>query len=170
MKRLTEKETNKPDESTSDSDENIHHIKKSREKKNEMSKHFTAVVQINGIKKEFIIENGSPISKMPPDESIMKSREMQKITSRYQDVNKNEVKFRVNFRKEIEYVNNKQKMETLINERTCMTPLLGMDWMKRFKLTTRKIQLAKNSRSEREKIFNKFPDFLKIMKQSKLSK
>ena len=49
-------------------------------------------------------------------------------------------------------------MEILITERTDMTPLLGMDWMKKFKLTISKIQLADNNQSEREKVFNKFPD------------
>ena len=49
-------------------------------------------------------------------------------------------------------------MEILINERTDMTPLLGMDWMRKFKLTISKIQLADNNQSEREKVFNKFPD------------
>ena len=42
----------------------------------------------------------------------------------------------------IEYENNKQKMEILITERTNITPLLGMDWMKTFKLTIGRIQLA----------------------------
>ena len=49
-------------------------------------------------------------------------------------------------------------MEILITERTDITPLLCMDWMKKFKLTIRRIQLAENNQSEREKIFNKFPD------------
>ena len=49
-------------------------------------------------------------------------------------------------------------MEILITERTDITPLLGMDWMKKFKLTISKIQLAENNQSEREKVFNKFPD------------
>ena len=49
-------------------------------------------------------------------------------------------------------------MEILITERTDMTPLLGMDWMRKFKLTISKIQLADNNQSEREKVFNKFPD------------
>ena len=31
---------------------------------------------------------------MPPDERIMKHAEIQKVTNRYQEVNKNEVKFR----------------------------------------------------------------------------
>ena len=57
-----------------------------------------------------------------------------------------------------EYENNNQKMETLISERADITPLLGMDWMKRFKLTIGKIQLAEIGQSEKERINNKFPD------------
>ena len=87
VKRLTEEEMNEPDESTSDSDESIHHIKEIK-KINEKSKHFTAVVQINGIKKEFIIDTGMPISIMPPDEKIMNSTKIRKTTIRRQDVYK----------------------------------------------------------------------------------
>ena len=47
-------------------------------------------------------------------------------------------------------------MEILITERTDISALLGMDWMKEFELTIRRIQLAEDSQSEREKIFNKF--------------
>ena len=46
----------------------------------------------------------------------------------------------------------------MITERTDITPLLALDWMKKFKLTISKIQLAENNQSEREKVFNKFPD------------
>ena len=92
-----------------------------------MNKHFTATVQINGVKKEFIIDTGSPVSIKPPDERIMKATEIQKITSRYQDVNKNEVKFRGKIPVNIDYENNKQKMELLITERTDITPLLVME-------------------------------------------
>ena len=73
-------------------------------------------------------------------------------------MNKNEVKFRGKIPVNLEYENNKQKMEILITERTDLTPLLGMDWMKKFKLTIGRIQLADNNQSEREKVFNKFPD------------
>ena len=89
---------------------------------------------------------------------IMKATEMQKITNRYQDVNKNEVKFRGKIPVNREYENNKQKMEILITERTDITPILGMDWMKTFKLTIGRIQLAENNQSVREKYCNKFPD------------
>ena len=157
MKRITEDETQQPNESTSESGESIHHIKeiKATEEKN---KHYTATIKINGVKKEHIMDTGSPITIMPPDERMMKHVEIQKVTNRYQDVNTSEVKFRGKVPVNIEYENNKQKMEILITERTDTTLLLGMDWMKTFKLTIGRIQLTKNNRSEMERIINKFPD------------
>ena len=134
---------------------------KTKKKIEEKNKHYTATVKINGIKKEFITDTGSPITILPPEEKILKKAELQKITNRYQDVNKNEVKFRGKIPVNLEYENNKQKMEILITERTDITPLLGMDWMKKFKLTIGRIQLADNNQSEREKVFNKFPDLFK---------
>ena len=82
VKRLTEDETQRPNESTSESEESVHHIKEVRtiEEKN---KHYTATIKINGVKKKFIIDTGSPISIMPPDEKILKSTEIQKITNGY---------------------------------------------------------------------------------------
>ena len=102
------------------------------------------MVKINGKKKKVIIDPGSPITIMPPDDEILKSAEIQKITNRYQDVNKNEVKFRGKIPVNLEDENNKQKMEILITERLDITPLLGMDWMKKFRLTIGKLQLAEN--------------------------
>ena len=95
---------------------------------------------------------------MPLGETMLELTRIQKITNRYQDVNKNEVKFRGKIPVSVEYENNKQKMDNLITERTDMTPLLGMDWMKNFKLTIGKIQLAKTNKPEREKVFNKLTD------------
>ena len=80
------------------------------------------------------------------------------MTTRYQNVNKNEVKFREKIPVYIEYKNNKQKMEILITERTDITPLLGMDWMRTFKPTIGKIQMTENNQSEKERILKKFPD------------
>ena len=158
VKRLTEDQMNEPNETSCESEEDIQHIKEIK-KIEETNKHYTATVKINGIAKEFIIDTGSPISIMPPDKRIMKPTEIQKVTNRYQDVNKNEVKFRGKIPVNIEYENNKQKMEILITERTDITPLLGMDWMRTFKLTIGKIQMTENNQSEKERIFRKFPDF-----------
>ena len=49
-------------------------------------------------------------------------------------------------------------MEILITERTDITPLLGIDWMKRFKLTIGRIHFAEINQLEEERILNKFPD------------
>ena len=80
----------------------------------------------------------------------MKYTEIQKKTNRYQDVNKNEVKFRRKVLVNIEYQNNKQKMVILISKRTVITPPLnGMN--EEIKLAIRRKQSAKNSQPEREK-------------------
>ena len=157
VKRLTEDEMNEPNESSCESEESINHIKEIK-KIEETDKHFTANVKINGVMKEFIIDTGSLISIMPPDKRIMKPTELQKVSNRYQDVKKNEVKFRRKIPVNIENEINKQKMEILITERTDITPLLGMDWMKTFKLTFGRIQFAENNQSEREKVFGKVQD------------
>ena len=116
MKKLTEEETDDRDETSSDLEKSIHHIReiKTIEEKN---KHYTATVKINGKKKEFIIDTGSPITKMPPDEPMLELTGIQKITNRYQDVNKNEVKLRGKIPVNVEYENNKQKMDILITKK-----------------------------------------------------
>ena len=108
VKRLTENELNERKEPSSESEDSIHHIKEIK-KIDETNKHFTTTLTINGVMKEFIIDTGSPISLMPPDERITQSTKIQKITNRYQDVNNNEVKFRGKIPVDVEYENNKQK-------------------------------------------------------------
>ena len=125
------------------------------------NKYLTAKVKVNGIEKEFRVDTGSPISIMPADEQILKKTELQKIKHRYQDVNKNEVRFRGQIPTDIEYENNKQKMQILITERNDITPLLGMDWMKKFNLTIRNIRTDENSQSEKKRVIEKFPDLFK---------
>ena len=80
VKQLTEEEIEKQNETSSESDDSIHHIKEIK-KIEEKNKHYTATVKINGIKKEFIIDTGSVITIMPPDEKILKIAELQKITN-----------------------------------------------------------------------------------------
>ena len=126
MKKHTEEEVEDRNKTSCKSDECIHHMKEIK-KIEEKNKHYTAIVKVNGIKKEFVIHTGSPIAIMPPGEKILKSTGIQKITNRYQDVIKNNIKFRRKIPVNLEYENNKQKMEILITERTDITPLLGMD-------------------------------------------
>ena len=98
------------------------------------SNYLTAKVKVNGIEKEFIVDTGSPISIMPACENILKETETQKVKHRYYDVNKNEIKFRGQIPTDIENENNKQKTQILITERDDITPLLGMDLMKKFNI------------------------------------
>ena len=58
---------------------------------------------------------------------ILKSTGLQKITNKYQDVNRTKVTFREKLPVNLEDENNKQNMEILLTERTDITPLLGMD-------------------------------------------
>ena len=125
------------------------------------NKYLTTTVKVNGIEKEFIVDTGSPISIMPADENIMKQNKIQNIKHRYQDLNKNEVKFRGKIPAVVEYENNKQKMQILIPERNDITPLLGMDWMKKFKLTIGNIRTEENNQSKKKRVIEKFPDLFK---------
>ena len=59
------------------------------------------------------------------------------------------MEFREKIPVNMENENNKKKIETFITERTDITQLLGIDWMKRFKLTIGRILLADNNQSEK---------------------
>ena len=53
-------------------------------------------------------------------------------------------------------------MEILITERTDITPLLGMDWIRIFKLTIGEKQVTENNQSVKKRIFGKFRDLFQI--------
>ena len=65
------------------------------------------------------------------------------------------MKFREKVLVNLEYENNKQKMEVLITERTGLKPLLEMDWIRRFTPPNRRRQFVENSQSKNEKNFHK---------------
>ena len=91
----------------------------------------------------------------------MKKSEIQKVKHRYQDVNRYEVIFCGQTTVDIEYENNKEKMQLLNTERNDIIPLLGMDWLKKFNLTIRNIRLDENNQSEKKQVIEKFPDKFK---------
>ena len=163
MKSLTEEETKEPDETSCESDKNIHNINKFRQIE-ETNKHYTTTVKINGVRKEIIFDSGSPITIMPMDRNNVKPTEIQKVTNQYQDVNKNGVKFWEKIPLYIKYQNNKHKMEVLITERTGITPLSGMDCMKTFIMIVGKLQLAESNQSERKKYSTGFRSCLRTTK------
>ena len=149
---IQEQSESEPESESSSSINHIKEIKKIEEKHD----HFTMTVKINGSPKKFIVDTGSPVTIMPMDKKILNTKDIQKINNRYQDINKNEVKFLGKIMVETEYENNKPKLPILITERTDVTPLIGMDWLKQFRLTIGNIRLAENNQSEHDKIFKRF--------------
>ena len=160
IRNVTENENSTIGEKSDKSESSIYRIERIN-RIVDKNKYLTTTVKINGTEKEFLIDTGSPISILPADKTKMKDTEIQKVRHRYQDVNKNEVKFRGKIPVDIEYENNKQKMQLLITERNNITPLLGMDWLKKFKLTIGNIRLDDNNQSEKRQIVEKFPDLFK---------
>ena len=149
LRNVTETE-NRIGEESNESESSIYRIGRVN-RIMDRNKYLTTTVKINGTEKEFIIDTGSPISIMPVDNKIMKESEIQKVRNRNQDVNKNEVKFRGKIPVDVEYENNKQKMQLLITERNDITPLLGMDRLNKFKLTIGNIRFDENNQSKRRK-------------------
>ena len=160
VRNVTEDEIEGIGGDSDESETSIHRIERVN-RITDRNKYLTTIVKVNGTEKELLVDAGSPISIMPVDENIMKRTEIQKVKHRYRDVNENEVKFRGKIPADIEYENNKQEMKILITERNDTTPLLGMDWMKQFKLTIGNIRVQNSSQSEKRQIIEKFPDLFK---------
>ena len=80
---------------------------------------------------------------------------------RYPAVKKNIVKFRGKIPEDFEYENNTQKMQILITVRNDVAPLLGMDWLKKIKLTIGNIRLDEENQSEKRQIIDKLSNLLK---------
>ena len=57
--------------------------------------------------------------------------------------------FQGKMRTNVESENNQQKMEILFTERSDSTPLVVVDWMKTFRLTIGRLQLAENEKRKR---------------------
>ena len=89
---LTNEETYEPIESNSESEESINHLGETKTIE-DGQKQYAAVIQVKRMNKEFIIDSGSLVTLMPPDERILRNTKNQKIRIRYQNVNKNDVKF-----------------------------------------------------------------------------
>ena len=113
------------------------------------------------------MDTGSPISIMPVDDKILKQTEIQKVKQRYQNVNKNEVKFRGKIPANIEYENKKRKMQILITDGNDITPLLGRDWMKKFNLTIGNIRLEDTRQSEKRRVIEKVSRFFQEQHHNK---
>ena len=117
--------------------------------------HYGVEMIINGKKQKFIIDPGSPVTIMPYDQKILKTKEIKPMKERYQDINKNEIKFMGKTWVTAEYNGTSTKLPMLITKRNDITPLLGVNWLKQLPITINKISLD-NETSQSESIYKKY--------------
>ena len=117
--------------------------------------HYGVELIINGKKQKLIIDTGSPVTIMPYDQKIHKTKEIKPVKERYQDVNKNEIKFMGKTWVTAEYNGVSTKLPMLITKRNDITPLLGVNWLKQLPITINKISLN-NETNQSESVYKKY--------------
>ena len=96
---------------------------------------------------------------MPNDTTLYKPEDIQPLKERYQDVNKNEIKFLGKVCVKIEYNNTLTNLPLLITKRTDITSLLGVNWLKQLPITVNGISLNKETNQSEAAIHTKFKKF-----------
>ena len=82
---------------------------------------------------------------MPNNPQLYNQRDIKPLKERYQDVNKNGIKFLGKIWADIEYNGKTTKLPILITKRNDITPLLGVNWLKQLPITINKIQLGEST-------------------------
>ena len=84
-------------------------------------------LKINGKYQNFTIDTGSPVTKMPNNPTLYEQKDIQPLQGRYQDVNKDEIKFFGKSWANIEFNVEITKLPMLITQRNDITPSLGVN-------------------------------------------
>ena len=74
-------------------------------------------LKINGKYQNFTIDTGSPVTLMPNNPELYNQKDMKPLKERYQDVNKNEIKFLGKVWANIEYDGKTTKLPILITKK-----------------------------------------------------
>ena len=122
-------------------------------------------LKINGKYHNFTIDTGSPVTIMnnpelydqsgPNNPELYDQKDIKPLKERYQDINKNEIKFFGKLWADIEYNGKTTKLPILITQRSDITPLLGVNWLKQLSVIINNIQLDEPA-SQSEAIHAKF--------------
>ena len=112
-------------------------------------------LKINGKNQNFTIDTGFPVTIMPNNPDLYDQTDIKPFKKRYQDVNINEIKFLGKIWADIEYNGKTTKLLILITQRSDITPLLGVNWLKQLPITINKIQLDEPT-NQSEAIYTKF--------------
>ena len=92
---------------------------------------YKAILLVQGQPIEFIIDNGSPVTIIPP---IINTAEIHKTTKSTVDVNKNPIKFKGETMVEVKTEKSKIILPILITENKNTQPLLGLDWLDKLEI------------------------------------
>ena len=95
----------------------------------------------NGKCRNFTIDTGPPVTIMPYNPKLYNPKDIHPLKERYQDVNKNQIKFQGRVWANIEYNGETKKLPIVITQRDDITPLLGVNWLKQLPITINKILL-----------------------------
>ena len=117
--------------------------------------HYGVEMIINGKKQKFIIDTETPVTIIPYDQKIHNTKKSKPMKERYQDVNKNEIKFMGKTWVTAEYNGTSAKLPMLITKRNDITPQRGVNWLKQLPITINKI-LLDNETSQSESIYKKY--------------
>ena len=120
---------------------------------------------INNALIKFIIDSGSPVT-LIPQHLFNEITKMEKMNNNYKEVNDNKIEF-IGQRNPTMKTNTTTLHLPLLNTRANITPLMGLDWMKRLKITINsnieaiKIHHIRMDEYEKRilKLKNKFKDF-----------
>ena len=115
------------------------------------------------------IRERSPVSIIPPNNEIIKDKKILPITTKYQDVKKNEVNFVGKITVQAESRGNRKNLSMLITEREDIKTLLGMDWLRQFNSMMRNIQSTTTitDQSEKDKEGTNFEKLFKTNRTTK---
>ena len=119
---------------------------------------------VNNAPIKFIIDSGSPVT-LIPQRLFTKITEVEELKTNYKDVNDNKIDF-LGQTKALVKTNSTTIQRPLILTKTNITPLMGLDWMKRLGITVNtttddiKIHNIKMDETEKKilKLKNEFKD------------
>ena len=112
-------------------------------------------LKINGKCQNITIDTGSPDTLMQNNPKLHNPKDIHPLKERYQDVNKNEIKFLGRVWANIEYNGETKKLPILITQRDDITPLLGVNWLKQLPITINKI-LSDEHTNQSNEVHTKF--------------
>ena len=120
-------------------------------------------IRTDGTGKESIVDTGSPVTMIPPDEEIINDGRILPVTTKHQDGKSNEPKLTGKIRVKTEKKRMRTNLSKLITAREHIKPLLCMHWLREFNWTIRHIEktTTPTDQTERDEIITQIQKLFK---------